>query len=85
MRVEKGVIGAGPAIAFRALVHVGPHQFFDPRPVHANQALPAFMTGQGDGRGLSKVTPNLTPSRHLPDIIHRIAEMNTLSFDPKAI
>ena len=82
MRAEKGVIRARPAIAFRALVHVGPQQFFEPRPMHPNQALPAFVTGQGGGCGLSKVTPNLTPSRHLPDKIHRIARINRLSFDP---
>ena len=83
MRVERRVIGAGPAIAFRALVHVGPQQFFEPRPMHANQTLAAFVAGQGDGRSLSKITPNLTPSRHLSDIIHRISKINGLSFDPK--
>ncbi len=85
MGVQKGMIGARPATAFRALVHVGPQQFFEPSPVHANEALSTFVTGQGDGRSVSKVTPNLAPSRHLPDIIHRIVILQAVSFDPKAI
>jgi hypothetical protein len=86
MRVKKRMIGAGPAVAFRTLIHVRPQQFFKSRPVDTNQALPPRVTRQGDGRTLSKGASDLTPSRHrLPDIIHRIIKMSELSFDAREI
>ena len=81
MRVEKRVIRARPAAAFRALIHIGPQQFFEPRPMHANQAFPATMAGKYTGHTWPQRAPDMTLSRHLPDIIHRIAIMNALSFD----
>jgi len=81
MSVQKRAIRARPAVAFRALVPIGPQQFFEPFPVHANQALPASVARQYVGGSLPQHTPDLTLSRHLPDRMHRIAIMNALSFD----
>ena len=44
--VEGAMIGACPAVAVRALIHIGPHQFFERPSMNANEALSAMMTGQ---------------------------------------
>lgn len=79
--VQECVVRTRPAVALRALIHIGPQQFFEPRAVDADQALPAFMAGHYGGYRWSQSTPDLRLRRHLPDIIHRIAIINALSFD----
>src|ERR1019366_5164992 len=44
--VDEAVIGAHPAVAARALIHIGPHQFFEQSSVNAHKALSAMRTGQ---------------------------------------
>ena len=70
MSVQRDVITARPTVALGALMHIGPQQFFEPRPTHANQAFPAFVTRQYGSGSWSKCTPDLTLYPRLPDRIH---------------